>query len=156
MTDTLKPSVKKPTPEQIKKRREAAKTAVAVLTDAFPEIFDLDNAKPLKIGIHHDLAAGGVLSKTQIRKALSAYTRHYHYLSAVAKGGVRYDLKGVTEEAVKPEEMSHAQEQVDAIDKVRNERKAQHDVRKKRKAQQNERDARLSTKLEALLAKTNS
>lgn len=156
MTDTPKPAINKPTPEQIRKRREVAKAAVALLTDAFPGTFDMDNPKPLKVGIHHDLAAGGTLSKTQIRKALSAYTRHYNYLLCLAKGGVRVDLTGPTETAVKAEEMAHAQEQVDAVDKVRNDRKMQQDLRKKRKVQQVERDMRLSSKLEALVAKTKA
>lgn len=156
MTDTPKPAIKKPTPDQIRKRREVAKAAVALLTDAHPDTFDMDNPKPLKVGIHHDLAAGGTLSKTQIRKALSAYTRHYNYLACLATGGVRFDLAGPTETSVKPEEMAHAQAKVDEVDKLRNDRKVQQELRKKRKVQQVERDTRLTSKLEALVAKTKA
>lgn len=167
MTESIKKDIKKSTPEQIKKKREAAKAAVAMLADAYPGVFDLDQPKPLKIGIHHDLTEDSKISKTQMRKALSAYTRHYNYVACLASGGIRIDLTGAEGEAVTEEEMMHAKGRIEEIDQAKaakkkhfedrkkfNEDRKKHQARKKEQVKQSEN--RLEKKLEALIAKSTS
>lgn len=154
MTETTNTETKKNTLDQIKKKREAAKAAVAMLAEAYPAVFDLENPKPLKIGIHNDLTEDAKISKTQMRKALSAYTRHYAYISCLVAGGHRVNLQGEVGAEVSAEEIAHAKEKVEAIDKIRSDRKKQQEHRKKQQVIRKEQDNRLGLKLEALVAKS--
>lgn len=153
MSDVKKPAAVKMTREQAAKKRETAKAAVALLTDKYPEIFNLEDPKPLKIGIHQDLQADSGISKTQLRKALSAYTRHYNYIACLTKGGSRIDLKGENVAEVTVEEIQHASDKVAEIDKIKAERKEQQRVRKQRVIKQKDKEQRLASKLEALVTK---
>jgi ProP effector len=153
-------SAKKITPEQRRKKREAAKAAVELLSEAYPEVFNLQEPKPLKVGIHEDLAADEKLSKTKIRLALSAYVRHYNYLSCLVEGAQRVDLKGQPVAAVTAEDQAHAREKMAAVEQAREERKQQAQQRKKsqqnRKKAKEQKQNRMDQKLEALLAKSTS
>ncbi len=63
----------------------------------FPGIFAQEawhEYKPLKIGIHLDIIAAGVVSGTEARLALRAYVNRRQYQAALAAGGTRYDLDG--------------------------------------------------------------
>jgi sRNA-binding protein len=63
----------------------------------FPGIFAQEawqEHKPLKIGIHLDIIAAGVVSGTEARLALRAYVNRRQYQAALAAGGTRYDLDG--------------------------------------------------------------
>jgi len=156
MTETTKIETKKSTPEQIRKKREAAKAAVAMLAEAYPGVFDIEQPKPLKIGIHNDLTVDAKISKTQMRKALSAYTRHYNYIACVAEGGLRVGLDGEVGAEVTAEEIEHAKSKVSEIDQARVDRKKQQENRKKHQARKKDKENRLEKKLEALINKSTN
>lgn len=85
------------------------------LVAIFPECFNRQSPKPLKIGIgpellalvgnHPDLAE---ISRKQIRQALTFYTGSNSYRKAVANGGARYGLNGQPEGEVTLEQQEFA------------------------------------------------
>ncbi len=109
------------------------RAAYELLHDTYPELFDLQAAKPLKIGIHVSLAEDGKLSKTKIRRALNYYVQQLNYIRAVAQGGKRYDLNGEAGE-VSAEDMAHAQARVTDIEAKRKARRDERRLAQKRKA----------------------
>lgn len=94
------------------KNRKANLAAMQLLLDAYPEVFNLESAKPLKIGIHEALAEDGKLSKTKIRRALATYVRQTAYLKALVEGAERVDLTGTADGTVSADEGSYAQEEL--------------------------------------------
>lgn len=112
---------KKATPER---KPHPNRVAFDELHELYPELFTLRAAKPLKIGIHKDLAEDGKLSKTRIRRALNFYVRQLAYLRAVAAGGERHGLTGPSGE-VTEKDQAHAQEQVKEIEEKRRARRAE-------------------------------
>ena len=99
------------------------KAAFVELAEAFPQLFNLQAAQPLAIGIHTELAAAGTLSKTKIRRGLGFYVRQRAYLKAVAAGGPRQGLQGPSGE-VTAAEAEHAQQQLAELEQVLKERRA--------------------------------
>ncbi|NCP63085.1 MAG: RNA chaperone ProQ [Paraglaciecola sp.] len=102
------------TPQKISNSKEA----LAFLTERFPACFSLQgDAKPLKIGIFHDLAErlteeDGV-SKTLLRSSLRHYTNSWRYLQSVKEGAQRVDLDGNEVAVVEKEHAEHAKTQLD-------------------------------------------
>lgn len=94
------------------------------LQGLYPALFNLRDARPLKIGIHKDLAEDGKLSKTRIRRALNFYVRQLAYLRSVATGGERHGLTG-PDGTVTDEEQAYARTQVEEIEKKRRARRAE-------------------------------
>jgi ProP effector len=93
------------------------KEVLAFLAETFPKCFTLENeAKPLKIGIFHDLAnrleGDERVSKRLLRMALRHYTSGWKYLASVKVGAHRVDLDGETGDAVEEEHAEHAQLQL--------------------------------------------
>lgn len=87
----------------------------------WPELFDLDNPKPLKVGVLDDLmrdisARNLTIGAGVLKAAIASYTRRIRYQKALAAGGARHDLNGepcgeVTETAIK-----HATERLKALE----------------------------------------
>jgi ProP effector len=50
--------------------------------------------KPLKLGIHHDIALTGVMTAQETRVALSYFTGSFAYLRRMRVGAPRIDLDG--------------------------------------------------------------
>lgn len=94
------------------------KVAFNELQALYPDLFNLRQARPLKIGIHKSLAEDGQLSKTRIRRALNFYVRQLAYIRAVSRGGERFGLSG-PDGQVTPEEQAHARERVQEIEEKR-------------------------------------
>ncbi|EMF3490616.1 ProQ/FinO family protein [Salmonella enterica] len=77
----------------------------------WPELFNLDNPKPLRVGVLDDLmqdisARNLTIGAGVLKAAIASYTRRIRYQKALAAGGARYDLNGepcgeVTETAIK-------------------------------------------------------
>lgn len=93
------------------------KEVLAFLAETFPKCFTLENeAKPLKIGIFHDLASrlegDERVSKRLLRMALRHYTSGWKYLASVKVGAFRVDLDGEAGDAVDQEHAEHAQVQL--------------------------------------------
>ena len=77
-----------------------SKEVLAFLATEFPKCFSLQSdAKPLKIGIFHDLSEhlkdDTRLSKRLLRMSLRHYTSSWKYLASVKEGAHRIDLNGV-------------------------------------------------------------
>jgi ProP effector len=98
--------------------RRAAQDVILTLVKLFPLAFTAGRwkpHKPLKIGIHVDLIAAGVLSRHEVRAALRSYTTRRMYLAAVAAGGARVDLNGNSAGEVSAAEAAWAQQRLDKI-----------------------------------------
>lgn len=110
------------TEAQRKKELEANRKALDELCELLPEVFNPRQPKPLKIGIHEDIAATGKLSKTRIRRALNVYVRLRSYYRCMTEGAERVGIDGQAAGLVSADEALHAKEKLDAIDKRRAER----------------------------------
>ncbi|ENM0557632.1 ProQ/FinO family protein [Salmonella enterica] len=90
----------------------------------WPELFDLDNPKPLKVGVLDDLmqdisARNLAIGAGVLRGVLASYTRRIRYQKALAAGGARYDLNGQPCGEVTPEQQQTQQTQQEAADALR-------------------------------------
>ncbi|ECC9937403.1 ProQ/FinO family protein [Salmonella enterica subsp. enterica] len=79
----------------------------------WPVLFDLDNPKPLKVGVLNDLteditARGLTVGTGALKATLAIYTRRIRYQKALAAGGARYDLNGQPCGEVTPEQQQNA------------------------------------------------
>ena len=75
-------------------RIAARVAALARIRELAPLLFDLDNPRPLKIGIHLDLIAQGIPAGA-VRDAMAWWAGQPGYRRALAAGGARYGLDGV-------------------------------------------------------------
>ncbi|MFT7260456.1 MAG: ProP effector [Glaciecola sp.] len=94
-----------------------SKEVLAFLTSEFPKCFSLQGeAKPLKIGIFHDLSErlkdDARLSKRLLRMSLRHYTSSWKYLASVKEGAHRIDLDGVDGDKIEKEHADHAATQL--------------------------------------------
>ncbi|HAF4710773.1 TPA: proQ/FINO family protein [Salmonella enterica] len=90
----------------------------------WPELFDLENPKPLKTGvlndIQRDIAARNLtIGAGVLKSAIAGYTRRIRYKKAIAAGGARYDLNGQPCGEVTPEQQ---QEAADDINRAKGDR----------------------------------
>ncbi|EAN8506657.1 proQ/FINO family protein [Salmonella enterica] len=90
----------------------------------WPELFDLDNPKPLKVGvlddIQQDIAARGLtIGAGVLKAAIASYTRRIRYKRAIAAGGSRYDINGQPCGEITPEQQ---QTSADDINKTKGDR----------------------------------
>ncbi|AXC67716.1 prop effector [Salmonella enterica subsp. diarizonae serovar 59:z10:-] len=88
----------------------------------WPELFNLDEPKPLRVGvlddIQRDIAARGlVIGAGVLKAAIASYVRRIRYKKAIAAGGARYDLNGQPCGEVTPEQQ---QEAADDLEKPKN------------------------------------
>lgn len=89
----------------------------------WPELFDLDNPKPLRVGVLDDLmqdisARNLTIGAGVLKAAIASYTRRIRYQKALAAGGARYDLNGQLCGEITPEQQ---QEAADALKKAKRE-----------------------------------
>ncbi|ECA2717289.1 proQ/FINO family protein [Salmonella enterica subsp. enterica serovar Braenderup] len=88
--------------------------------ELWPELFDLDNPKPLKVGVLDDLMQdisnrNLTIGAGVLKAAIASYTRRIRYQKALAAGGARYDLNGQPYGEVTPEQQQKA---ADALKKL--------------------------------------
>ncbi|EAY3716692.1 prop effector [Salmonella enterica] len=98
-------------PEGLTRAQWKKRKRVQKLIKFWPELFNINNPKPLKLNIMQDIgkdiqSRGLDMGIGSVRVALGAYTSHAKYIRCVAAGGMRYDLNGepcgeVTETAAK-------------------------------------------------------
>ncbi len=79
----------------------------------WPELFNLDEPKPLKVGvlddIQRDIAARSLtIGAGVLKAAIASYTRRIRYKKALAAGGARYDLNGQPCGEITPEQQQEA------------------------------------------------
>jgi ProP effector len=94
-----------------------SKEVLAFLAAEYPKCFSLDaDAKPLKIGIFHDLAkrleGDPRVSKRLLRMSLRHYTSSWKYLASIKEGVHRVDLDGENGDLVEGEHAEHAEQQL--------------------------------------------
>lgn len=93
----------------------------------WPELFNLDNPKPLKVGVLNDLmqdisARNLTIGAGVLKAAIASYTRRIRYQKALASGGARYDLNGQPCGEITPEQQ---QEAADALKKAKDKPEAE-------------------------------
>ncbi|EJC4645622.1 ProQ/FinO family protein [Salmonella enterica] len=93
----------------------------------WPALFNLDNPKPLKVGVLNDLmqdinARNLTIGAGVLKAAIASYTRRIRYQKALAAGGARYDLNGQPCGEVTPEQQ---QEAADALKKAKGRQEAE-------------------------------
>ncbi|EAW9081156.1 ProQ/FinO family protein [Salmonella enterica] len=96
-------------PENITRIQWKNRKAVQRLSVLWPELFDLNNPKPLKLGV----------GKGSLKASLVSYTRSFRYLRALIAGGTRYDLNGQPCGEVTEAQQNDARE---ALEKARQKR----------------------------------
>ena len=79
------------------------------LVDKFPDAFDRNDTRPLKVGIHADIAAATDWSSAYIYEALRRYCHSKTYRHAiVASGSQRINLQGDVVANIPDDERNHA------------------------------------------------
>lgn len=76
----------------------------------YPKAFFTGHTKPLKVGIHHDLAQREPWSGKLIRRALANYVNLPRYVKSMRDGAERIDLEGHPAGKVDKEAARHASE----------------------------------------------
>ena len=92
-------------------RRKASKRTIPVLAELYPQCFTAEKwqpHRPLKIGVHLDLIARGVLLPDECRALFLRYCFRLMYQRALAAGGARFDLDGNAVGEVAADEIEHA------------------------------------------------
>ena len=131
------------------KNRAANSAAIATISEHYPEVFNRNSVRPLKIGIQEDIVADGKLSQGKIKRALASYVRSPLYYKALKVGADRIDLKGEAAGKVSEQEAEHAKAMLKKIRDSRNER-----IKKEREeSRENARQERFNDKLTQLLQK---
>jgi len=112
------------------KRQRKNRRRVNRLIELWPELFNREAPKPLKVGIFDDLmqdvaGRGLAFGPGALRATLASYVRCPRYYRALMAGGARYDLKGQPCGEVTQEEQSRAEMRLTALKKRARERKAE-------------------------------
>lgn len=100
-------------------KKKTINLALTWLYEHFPESFNLDNVKPLKLHIDKDIyphiEQEGSPSRIKIRSALKYYTHNIDYIKALINGTHRYDLKGQQAEEITQEQKDFARDKLEEI-----------------------------------------
>jgi ProP effector len=92
-------------------RKEEAKRVISLLAERLPAAIVADKEKrhkPLRIGIHADMVATGLVTPRECTIALTVYCGRLMYQAALAAGGARVGLDGAPAGEVTPDEIEHA------------------------------------------------
>jgi ProP effector len=94
------------------KRRAAIDAVLDLFVERFPRTFAIyeHRRRPLKIGIHADIAAqlDGAITPDELSNALRFYTGNVGYLRSLIAGAARVDLDGAPAGVVSQNEAEHA------------------------------------------------
>ncbi|WP_067514910.1 ProQ/FINO family protein [Endozoicomonas ascidiicola] len=83
--------------------------ALRLVRILWPEAFNVSHPRPLKIGIHKDMAEGGLLPENIISIALRFFTTMERYLEIIKSGATRINLQGKAAGRVKLREAVDAE-----------------------------------------------
>src|SRR6516162_94454 len=91
-------------------RRARIAAVIALLCDRFPQTFDRNGPRPLKVGVYADALAalGDAVQPRELQSALRAYTSNVRYLRALSAGACRVGLDGNAAAMVTPEDAAVA------------------------------------------------
>ncbi|EFI4648244.1 proQ/FINO family protein [Escherichia coli] len=106
------------------KRQRKNRRRVNRLTEMWPDLFNREAPKPLKVGIFDDLmqdiaARGLTFGLGALRATLASYAQSPRYYRALIAGGARYDLKGQPCGEVTPQEQQEAETRLAALNEKR-------------------------------------
>ncbi|QOR40942.1 ProQ/FinO family protein [Billgrantia diversa] len=104
---------------------EQAPSADALLKQwyqRYPNTFFKGHTRPLKVGIHQDLAAREPWPEKLVRRALAGYVNLPRYLKAVREGAERIDLDGAPAGNVDGQADEHAKRKLERLQSERRER----------------------------------
>ncbi|MEH6651278.1 MAG: ProQ/FinO family protein [Motiliproteus sp.] len=104
------------------KNRAANQAAVAQISELYPNVFNRDAVKPLKIGIQEELLADEKLSKGKIKRALASYVRAPQYYKSLKTGAARIGLNGEEAGQVTEQEAEHAKKMLKEMREKRQQR----------------------------------
>ncbi|EMO8608381.1 ProQ/FinO family protein [Salmonella enterica] len=112
-----KPAQERVRPEGMNRRQWKNFKHMRRVLALWPELFDLDNPKPLKVGvlddIQRDIAARDLtIGAGVLKAAIASYTRRIRYKKALAAGGSRYDINGQPCGEVTPEQQQTAADDI--------------------------------------------
>ncbi|EQB8241472.1 ProQ/FINO family protein [Escherichia coli] len=96
------------------KRQRKNRKRINRLVELWPELFNREKPKPLKVGITDDLIQNIAIrelafSAGALRAAVASYVQSPRYYRALMAGGARYDLKGQPCGEVTPQEQKEAE-----------------------------------------------
>ncbi|ECI2309808.1 proQ/FINO family protein [Salmonella enterica subsp. enterica serovar Infantis] len=116
-----KPAQERVRPEGMNRRQWKNFKHMRRVLALWPELFNLDNPKPLRVGVLDDLmqdisARNLTIGAGVLKAAIASYTRRIRYQKALAAGGARYDLNGEPCGEITPEQQ---QEAADALKKAK-------------------------------------
>lgn len=97
---------------------DKAPSPQSLLTDwyrKYDQTFFKGHTRPLKIGIHEDLAAREPWPEKLVRRALACYVNLPRYLKSVREGTGRIDLDGQTDGQVDAQAAEHARRKLDRL-----------------------------------------
>ncbi len=97
---------------------EQAPSAEALLAEwyrRYPDTFFKGHTRPLKVGIHQDLAAREPWPEKLVRRALAGYVNLPRYLKAVREGAQRIDLAGRSDGSVDAQAAEHAHRKLERL-----------------------------------------
>ncbi|MGL9636782.1 ProQ/FINO family protein [Escherichia coli] len=111
--DKQKPADKTPWRHMTKRQRKNRKR-INHLVELWPELFNREKPKPLKVGIPDDLIQDIAIRKLAfgagtLRAAVASYVQSPRYYRALMADGARYGLKGQPCGEVKPQEQKEAE-----------------------------------------------
>ncbi|MCE9680882.1 ProQ/FINO family protein [Halomonas alkalisoli] len=104
---------------------EQAPSAEALLAEwyrRYPDTFFKGHTRPLKVGIHQDLAAREPWPEKLVRRALAGYVNLPRYLKAVREGAQRIDLAGQPDGSVDAQAAEHAHRKLERLQAERRQR----------------------------------
>ncbi|MBR9772039.1 MAG: ABC transporter substrate-binding protein [Gammaproteobacteria bacterium] len=81
----------------------------------YDKTFFKGHTRPLKVGIHEDLAASEPWPEKLVRRALACYVNLPRYLKSVREGAERIDLQGALVGAVDAQAAEHAKRKLDRL-----------------------------------------
>ena len=110
------------------KRQRKNRKRINRLVEHWPELFNREKPKPLKVGITDDLIQDIAIRKLAfgagtLRAAVASYVQSPRYYRALMAGGARYDLKGQPCGEVTPHKQKEAESRLMMLNDRRKARK---------------------------------
>ncbi|EID2634167.1 ProQ/FinO family protein [Escherichia coli] len=125
--DKQKPTKKTPWRHMTKRQRKNRRR-INRLMELWPELFNREAPKPLKVGIFDDLIQDIAIRELAsgagtLRAAVASYVQSPRYYRALMAGGARYGLKGQPCGEVTPQEQKEAETRLMVLNDRRKARK---------------------------------
>ncbi|QEM83915.1 hypothetical protein E4T21_04410 [Halomonas binhaiensis] len=98
----------------------------------YDQTFFKGHTRPLKIGIHEDLAQREPWPEKLVRRALACYVNLPRYLKSVREGADRIDLDGAVDGKVDAQAAEHAKRKLDRLQSERRKNSSSHPASRRR------------------------